>query len=96
MSFTHVIVVKNQQKYPCHIRYMNTLNVISLAVLLEAPDTVLIERAAGKRRDPVSGGLYPLVKISICFAYVTYGYTCIVIIIYNIKCNILDISDMVK
>jgi len=72
------------------------MNVIALVVLLEAPDTVLIERAAGKRKDPISGGLYPLVKISICFAYVIYSYTCIVIIIYNIKCNFVDISDMVK
>ena len=53
---------------------MNTVNVIALVVLLEAPDTVLIERAAGKRRDPVSGGLYPLVNISICLVYVSYGY----------------------
>ena len=29
-----------------------------LTVLLEAPDTVLIERAAGKRIDPKTGGQY--------------------------------------
>ncbi|KAK2170983.1 hypothetical protein NP493_1119g00051 [Ridgeia piscesae] len=27
-------------------------------ILLEAPDTVLIERAAGKRKDPISGEIY--------------------------------------
>ena len=44
------------------------MNVIALVVLLEAPDTVLIERAAGKRKDPISGGLYPWAR----FQYVLH------------------------
>ena len=30
--------------------------LFSLAVLLDAPDTVLIERVMGKRVDPITGG----------------------------------------
>lgn len=50
----------------CHVLYVTYVNVKSdrilfktmsfLSVLLDAPDTALIERAAGKRVDPETGG----------------------------------------
>lgn len=55
----------------------------NFSVILEAPDTVLIERAQGKRVDPFSGGKQLL------FLYFSIAYKFAVTALVKLEINIL-------